>query len=135
MTVSAETTLELRRIRKDFGAFTALHDIDHARTLAIVMPSLMNAQRTTKRQKLLQYAERVWDIREGSEDARIDAAIAKTRGFYESLGIKTRLKDYNVPATTAAEVAKRLAARGMTALGERTDITPARVEEILRSAA
>lgn len=114
---------------------TALHDIDHARTLAIVMPSLMNAQRTTKRQKLLQYAERVWDIRDGSEDARIDAAIAKTRSFYESIGIKTRLKDYDVPATTAAEVAKRLAARGMTSLGERGDITPARIEEILRAAA
>jgi NADP-dependent alcohol dehydrogenase len=114
---------------------TALHGIDHARTLAIVMPSLLDAQRATKRQKLLQYAERVWDLRDGSEDARIDAAIAKTRGFYESIGIKTRLKDYNVPATTPAEVAKRLAARGMTALGERTDITPARVEEILRSAA
>jgi iron(III) transport system ATP-binding protein len=28
--VSAETTLELRRIRKDFGAFSALHDIDLA---------------------------------------------------------------------------------------------------------
>ncbi|HET7535298.1 MAG TPA: iron-containing alcohol dehydrogenase [Candidatus Didemnitutus sp.] len=114
---------------------TALHDIDHARTLAIVMPSLLQAQRATKRQKLLQYAERVWDLRDGSEDARIDAAIAKTRGFYESIGIKTRLKDYNVPAATAAEVARRLAARGMNSIGERGDITPARVEEILRAAA
>jgi NADP-dependent alcohol dehydrogenase len=114
---------------------TALHGIDHARTLAIVMPSLLNAQRATKRQKLLQYAERVWDLRDGSEDARIDAAIAKTRGFYESIGIKTRLGDYNVPATTAAEVARRLEARGMTAIGERSDITPAKVEAILRAAA
>jgi NADP-dependent alcohol dehydrogenase len=115
---------------------TALHDIDHARTLAIVLPNLLHVQRDTKRAKLLQYAERVWDIRTGSEDARIDAAIAQTRAFYESLGLKTRLTDYQVDATvTAPAVARRLAARGLTKLGERSDITPAKVEQILRLAA
>ncbi len=114
---------------------TALHGIDHARTLAIVLPSLLQSQRTAKRGKLLQYAERVWDLRDGSEDARIDAAIAKTRAFYESLGIKTRLSDYGVTIDTAAEVARRLQARGVVKLGERGEITPAKVEEILRAAA
>lgn len=114
---------------------TALHGIDHARTLAIVLPELLNVERTAKRAKLLQYAERVWDLRDGSEDARIDAAIAKTRAFYESLGIKTRLADYDVPVATAAEIARRLAARGMTAFGDRGLITPAKVEQILRAAA
>lgn len=115
---------------------TALHDIDHARTLAIVLPSLLQVQRETKRSKLLQYAERVWDIRTGSEDDRIDEAIAKTRAFYESLGIKTRLTDYQVDANiTAPAVAQRLAARGLTKLGERGDITPAKIEQILRLAA
>jgi len=114
---------------------TALHGIDHARTLAVVLPSLLQVERTAKRAKLLQYAERVWDLRDGSEDARIDAAIARTRAFYESLGIKTRLADYDVPAATAAEVARRLAARGLTAFGDRGLITPAKVEQILRAAA
>jgi NADP-dependent alcohol dehydrogenase len=114
---------------------TALHDIDHARTLAIVLPSLLHVQREAKRGKLLQYAARVWGITEGSDDARIDAAIARTRAFYESIGIKTRLSDYGVSVETAAEVARRLAARGMVRLGERGDITPAKVEQILRLAA
>jgi len=116
---------------------TALHGIDHARTLAIVLPSLMRVQRAVKREKLLQYAARVWHITQGSgsDDERIDAAMEKTRAFYESIGIKTRLRDYNVPAGTAAEVARRLAARGETAIGERGDITPAKVEEILTLAA
>lgn len=113
---------------------TALHGIDHARTLAVVLPSLLQVQRGTKRAKLLQYAERVWDLRTGSDDARIDAAIARTRAFYESIGIKTRLADYDVPVTVASEIAQRLAARGITAIGERSDITPAKVEEILRLA-
>lgn len=114
---------------------TALHGIDHARTLAVVLPSLLQIERTAKRAKLLQYAERVWDLRDGSEDARIDAAIEKTRAFYESIGIKTRLADYDVPVAVAAEVSRRLAARGLSAFGDRGLITPAKVEQILRAAA
>ncbi|HEY1794398.1 MAG TPA: iron-containing alcohol dehydrogenase [Opitutaceae bacterium] len=114
---------------------TALHGIDHARTLAVVVPSLINVQRGSKGAKILQYAERVWGIREGSEAARIDAAIEKTRAFYESLGLRTRLSDYDVKVETAAEVARRLKARGLVKIGERGDITPEVVERILRQAA
>jgi NADP-dependent alcohol dehydrogenase len=114
---------------------TALHGIDHARTLAVVLPSLLNVQRAAKGAKLLQYGERVWGIREGSEGARVDAAIESTRGFYESLGLRTRLSDYGVKVETAAEVARRLRARGLLGIGERGDITPEVVERILRQAA
>ena len=111
---------------------TALYGIDHARTLATILPSLMHVQRAQKREKLLQFAGRVWDIREGSEDARIDRAIAATRAFYESLGIKTRLSDHpEIQSDAPAVVAQRLTARGVMALGERGDITPAVVEKIL----
>ena len=115
---------------------TAAHGLDHAQSLAVVFPATLSAMRRNKRAKLLQYAERVWDLRSGTEDERIDAAIAKTRGFYESLGIKTRLSDYDVTAaTTADEVARRFQSRGIAKLGEHGDITPARVAEILRLAA
>lgn len=114
---------------------TALHGVDHARTLAIVLPSLMNVQQQAKRQKILQYGARVWGITEGSEQARVDATIAKTRGFYESIGLKTRLSDYGIDVAVAANVANRLAARGVTKIGERGDITPETVEKILRQAA
>ncbi len=114
---------------------TALHNIDHARTLAIVLPNLLEAQRETKREKLLQYAERVWGIEAGEDDYRITTAIKKTREFYESLGIPTRLKDYDLSSDVTTNVAQRLAKRGMGALGERQDLTPERIEAILRAAA
>jgi NADP-dependent alcohol dehydrogenase len=114
---------------------TALHGIDHARTLAVVVPSLLNVQRATKGAKLIQYGERVWGIREGSDEARIDAAIRRTREFYEVLGLGTRLADYDVKAETASEVAARLRARGLIKIGENEDITPEVVERILRQAA
>ncbi len=114
---------------------TALHGIDHARTLAIVLPALLEAQRGTKSGKLLQYAERVWGISIGDDESRITAAIEKTREFYEAIGIPTRLHDYDVSADVAPQVAARLAARGMTAIGEHQDLTPDRIEAILRAAA
>jgi NADP-dependent alcohol dehydrogenase len=101
---------------------TALYDIDHARTLAIVLPSLLHAQRDIKRAKLLQYGTRVWNITEGSELERIDAAIARTRQFFESLGVPTRLSDHGLGAEAVEAVVAQLGAHGMTALGERGDI-------------
>jgi NADP-dependent alcohol dehydrogenase len=57
---------------------TALHGLDHAQTLAIVLPAMLRIRRLDKRAKLLQYAERVWGLCDGDEDARIDGAIART---------------------------------------------------------
>jgi NADP-dependent alcohol dehydrogenase len=102
---------------------TALHDIDHARTLAIVLPANWQVRREAKRAKLLQYAERVWGIAQGGEDERIDQAIARTRGFFESLGVPTRLSAYALGAEAIDPLIAQLQAHGMTALGERRDMT------------
>jgi NADP-dependent alcohol dehydrogenase len=102
---------------------TAQHDIDHARTLAIVLPSLLNVQRADKHAKLLQYAGRVWGINEGDECQRIDQAIAKTAQFFESVGIPTKLAAYGLGEADIDVVIKQLAAHGMTALGEHKNIT------------
>ncbi|WP_350432840.1 iron-containing alcohol dehydrogenase [Shewanella sp. H8] len=112
---------------------TALNNTDHARTLAVVLPSLMNDQREHKHDKLLQYASNVWGINEGSDDVRIDAAIMATRAFFEKLGIKTRLSDYDIGAPEIERIITDLKAHGMTALGERHDISPTDVRRILEA--
>jgi NADP-dependent alcohol dehydrogenase len=114
---------------------TALHGIDHARTLAVVLPSLLQVRRAAKGAKLAQYAERVWGVSTGSLDSRIDAAIANTRGFYEKLGLRTHLSDYKVGPDVASEVAGRFRARGFVKFGERGEVTPEIAEQILRLAA
>jgi len=101
---------------------TALYGIDHARTLAIVLPANLQIRRAAKHAKLLQYAERVWQITQGSEAERIDAAIARTRQFFESLGIPTRLADYKLGEEAVDAVIAQLEAHGMTRLGERRDV-------------
>ena len=102
---------------------TALHNIDHARTLAIILPANMQVRRAQKRDKLLQYAERVWHIVDGDEEQRIDAAIARTRVFFEDLGLPTRLADYQLGGKDIDEVIKQLEAHKLTKLGEHQDIS------------
>lgn len=112
---------------------TALYGIDHARTLAVVAPHLYRVMKQDKAAKLLQYGERVWGIREGSEEERIEAAIRRTEEFFESLGVPTRLARYEgVKPETPRLVAERLERRGMAKLGERGAVAPAVVEQILQ---
>ncbi len=103
---------------------TALHGIDHARTLAIVLPGLWKALRVEKREKLLQYGKRVWNITEGTDEERINSAIEKTVSFFESLGIKTRLSDYGIKEETIDRIVSRFETRKWIALGDRGLITP-----------
>jgi len=102
---------------------TAQYNIDHAQTLAIILPSLLNVQRKDKHAKLVQYAERVWNITEGDDDTRITQAIAKTAAFFESLDIGTRLANYNLHAADIDTVITQLEAHGMTTLGEHQNVT------------
>jgi NADP-dependent alcohol dehydrogenase len=97
---------------------TALYGIDHARTLAIVLPANLQVRRHEKREKLLQYAERVWHIVDGNEEQRIDAAIACTTTFFESLGLPTRLADYQLGAEEVDTIIKQLKSHNLTQLGE-----------------
>jgi len=102
---------------------TAQFGFDHAQTLAVLLPSMLVVCRENKRAKLLQYAERVWRITEGDEDQRIDQVIKKTRAFFESLGVKTRLSEYGISRDSIDTLAKQLRVHGMTQLGERQDVT------------
>ncbi|MEH2076670.1 MAG: iron-containing alcohol dehydrogenase [Nostoc sp.] len=110
---------------------TALHGLDHAQTLAIVLPSTLTIKRDRKWQKLLQYAQRVWGIIDGSEEERVTEAIAKTRHFFESVGVRTRLSDYGVGLDTIPVIIERFEKRGTVALGEYKDVNSQVVEQIL----
>ncbi len=102
---------------------TALFGIDHGQTLAIVLPSLLEVCRDQKHAKLVQYAERVWGIHDGSDDQKIDLAIEKTREFFRSLGLKIRLTEHGVTADQIPTIVAQLEAHGLTALSETGKIT------------
>lgn len=112
---------------------TAQYDLDHAQTLAIVLPRLMWEQRENKRQKLLQYAQRVWNITEGNDEQRIRSAIDKTEQFFHSVGMKTRLSDYGLSEDSVDTLVAQLERHGLTALGEKQDIDLKKSRQILQA--
>ena len=112
---------------------TVLHGLDHAQTLAVLLPSMLQQRRTAKRAKLLQYAERVWNLRDGDEEQRIDAAISQTRAFFEELGVKTRLSDYQLDQSIIAPLLAQLESHGMSTLGEHRDIDIATSRLVLQA--
>jgi NADP-dependent alcohol dehydrogenase len=112
---------------------TAFFGLDHAVTLSIVLPTLMRETREEKKQKLLQFAKRVWGIDVGTEDRKIDEAIEKTEAFFQSMGIKTRLSNYGITEDQLTPIFNRFDERGWK-LGEMKTITSERIKKILLAA-
>lgn len=111
---------------------TALYGIDHARTLAIVGMQHYRYNFEQKKEKLAQYAERVWGITEGNIDEKARQAIAKTEEFYHTMGVETQLSKYTDNYQgTAEEIQKRFEQRGWTGIGEHGTLTPKKVAEIV----
>jgi NADP-dependent alcohol dehydrogenase len=111
---------------------TAYHGIDHARTLAIVLPGVMHIKRDQKKDKILQLGERVFGITKGNDKERIDQTIQQTVGFFESVGILTRLPDYGVDTDTIDRICDRFQKRGYK-VGEKTNIGPSEIRLILEN--
>ncbi|ECJ0310144.1 iron-containing alcohol dehydrogenase [Salmonella enterica] len=113
---------------------TGLYGLDHARTLAILIPAVWNYKINEKSEKLAQYAARVWGIPQSNRLDMAQQAIQCTIRFFELMGMKTHFSDYGLGAEIIPEVVKKLCEHGHTALGEYNDITPENVESILRIA-
>ncbi|CAM2769724.1 NADP-dependent alcohol dehydrogenase [Flavobacterium succinicans] len=110
---------------------TALYGIDHARTLAIIGPNLYKVMFETKKAKLAQYGQRIFNLT-GSEDEMAKVAINKTVAFFHTMGMQTQLSNYTQDFDKTADfIAKRFEERGWKGLGEKQNITPEKVREIV----
>lgn len=112
---------------------TALHGLTHGHTLVIVLPALMDVMREQKGDKILQFGERVFGIREADRNTGIDRTIRATEEFFRSLGLTTRLSEEKIGRETIDEIARRFEQRG-TKLGEKQNITAEVARRILERA-
>ncbi|RZA01922.1 MAG: iron-containing alcohol dehydrogenase, partial [Moraxellaceae bacterium] len=120
---------------------TAMHNLDHAQTLAVVLPALLTHQHDQKRAKLLQYARRVWNLPTPepsneiiNDDEIIDAAIAATKNFFEKMGVPTTLNGYGVKSSSIPELVNNFARHNSLPIGEHNDITAEAAAKILQLA-
>ncbi|ABO91671.1 TPA: iron-containing alcohol dehydrogenase [Aeromonas salmonicida] len=113
---------------------TALHGLDHAQSLAVVLPSLLREQAAQKQEKLAQFAERVWHSSREDKALRIEEAIIRTEQFFQQMGVGTRLADYGLSESCIPGICSNLKRFGLAALGEQQDIDPDKVARILSHA-
>lgn len=110
---------------------TALYGIDHARTLALVLPSLLRELKEQKEEKLLQFASRVWKLDTTNKDQAIEQAINLTEDFFNKVGVPTKLKVYNISAEELPKIADAVASHIPVSLGEERNIDRAMIIKIL----
>ena len=110
---------------------TALYGIDHARTLAVIAPSLYKVMFETKKGKLAQYGKRIFNL-EGTEDEIATEAINKTVEFFHTMGMDTKLSEYTTDYSQTADfIVNRFDERGWKGLGEKQNITLDKVKAIV----
>ena len=137
-----EARIKFNEIGNSIDHCVALPDMYRPLSNALSCQKRMLVKRTIesevkkadKLEKLAQYATRVWHITEGANEEKADKAIAKTREFFESLGVSTHLKDYGLGEEAVDKIVKQLEDHGMTQLGENGDVTPEVAREILTRA-
>ena len=111
---------------------TTYHGLDHAQTLAVVLPSLLRYKLEQKKEKLVQFAENVWGIHSGTPEEKANQAINKTEEFFRSLGVKTKLSEYEISQQDVDNLTEKFAE---AKLGEHGDILAADVKNILSATA
>ncbi len=110
---------------------TALYNIDHARTLAIIGPNLYRVLFETKKEKLAQYGKRIFNL-SGTDDEIANEAINKTVEFFHTMGIDTKLSQYTEDYSKTADfIVNRFDERGWKAMGERQNITLEKLKAIV----
>ncbi|TMN86040.1 MULTISPECIES: iron-containing alcohol dehydrogenase [unclassified Pseudoalteromonas] len=112
---------------------TAAYGVDHARSLAIVQPSLLRNQFAVKKAKLEQMGKNVFGLAQSDDLA--EQTIQAIEAFYHSLDVATVLTEHGGDKAAAVEnVLAKLEAHGMVALGENQAITLTQSREILEQA-
>ncbi|AIS57119.1 iron-containing alcohol dehydrogenase [Vibrio coralliilyticus] len=112
---------------------TALWGVDHARSLAIVQPSLLRNQLVHKRAKLEQMGVNVFGLELGNDLA--ERTIDAIESFYQTMTVSTQLTEHGSDKQSAIDsVVNQLGLHGMKALGENQAITLKESREILTQA-
>ncbi|MFA7658488.1 MAG: iron-containing alcohol dehydrogenase [Candidatus Gastranaerophilaceae bacterium] len=110
---------------------TALYGLAHGQSLAIVLPRLWEERKKDKAQKLAKLAREVFGCKEADDLKASDCAIKKSEEFFNSLGMPTKLADYGINASEAAQKIKERFEKRSTLLGEDLKVTPKMVYDIL----
>ncbi len=111
-------------------ALTAQFGLDHAETLAVILPGVMEYMREEKKEKILQLGAVVFNIKDGTEDDKITKTINAVEGFFREMGLRTRLNEYGIKEPDLDKLVEPITQMGWK-LSERGTIDAKAAREIL----
>jgi len=109
---------------------SALHNLTHGHTLAIVLKGTMWVMKEEKGDKIVQMGKRVWNIEESDREKIIEKTIDQCDAFFRSLGLKTRLSENGIGKETIDEIVRRFEKRNVH-FGENKTIDSSVTRKIL----
>ncbi len=105
---------------------TAYYKLDHARSLAVVQPYLLEVMGEDKKEKIAQLGKNVFGIENDNT-----AVIKAMEAVYNKVGVPTKLSEYEIDDKVISNVKAALIKNGYTQMGENANITLDKVETIL----
>ena len=111
-------------------ALTAQFGLDHAQTLAILLPGVMTYMFKEKQIKLARMGEVVFGITDGTEEDRARKTIAACEDFFRRMGLKTRLGECGITEKDLDALAAPVDKQGWK-LGEHHNIDSRVAREIM----
>jgi len=105
---------------------TAYYNLDHARSLAVVQPYLLEVMGEEKEAKIAQLGKNVFGIE--NDNAGVIKAIEEV---YNKVGVPTKLSEYEIDDKVISNVSNALTNNGYTAIGENGTVTLDKVSTIL----
>ena len=105
---------------------TAYYNLDHARSLAVVQPYLLEVMNEDKKEKIAQLGKNVFGIQNDNK-----AVIKAIEAVYNKVGVPTKLSAYEIDDKVISNVSAALTKNAYTAMGENANITLDKVATIL----
>jgi len=105
---------------------TAFYNLDHARSLAVVLPHLLREMIEEKQEKLAQFGKNVFGIENNTE-----AIIKKIEEIFERVWVPTKLTEYEIDNKAIENVHNALKSHGYLEIGENGTVTLEKVANIL----
>jgi Uncharacterized oxidoreductases, Fe-dependent alcohol dehydrogenase family len=115
---------------------SAIYDIAHGAGLAVVFPAWMKYVYKHDIPRFAQIASRVWGVDDAFMDAERAAlaGIERLEGFWQFLGLPTRLSGLGIGADRIGEMADKLSSNGSRQVGNFVKVGRKEAEEIYRLA-
>lgn len=111
-------------------ALTAQFGLDHAQTLAILLPGVMTYMFAEKQTKLARMGEAVFGITGGTEEERARKTIEACEAFFRKMSLKTRFGECGIAEGDLSSLAALVDRQGWK-LGEHCNIDSRVAREIM----